>query len=940
MSIVESELALLRDPRLATLATSAYPAWLWGADPSRILWANAIGAAILGATQTCEIKERRFDARRPPAAQIAALAVKLSAAKPERFERLRGFDVGFSRALMTCACSRVVLANGATAVLVTATEPVGPRLTLAERVRRLFADHQTPIAVFAPGGALLHANASARSCLGRTTTLAALDIDALVAQALETGGAGGAARGPQGSVKVSVHRLGEAASRAIMVASLAPPSATPCGNAPAPAPAVMQAGVEAPTPAPMAALLDAAGASPPRRCALDYGPGMEQRRPLRFAWQMDADGRFVVGSNEFATLVGSHIMTAFARPWTEIATALTLDPDHEVARAVATQETFSGITVLWPVDGTSERIPVELSGLPAFDRARRFRGYRGFGVCRDVARINRLLRARRERLAGSTAVSASPLNTAVLAEAAPGADALQSVALASLPAGPSPDGSEAKRELQPSAAGVARVEAASPLPSSALSVIPGATNVVPFRLGSSAEAKPVPSLSAVERTAFRELAQELTARLRGPQQEPAAAASAGKAVAARDDTPPEDARDTAARAAAPAPSAELGSLPPGAEQRLLDRIPIGLLVYRHDSLIYANRHFLEWTGYENLGALAGAGGVGSLFAEPGTAALGASGGTRSLSIVTQCGDRVPAEGRLFTIPWNGQVALALVLTNSEAEKRLHATECALEVAESKIRALQSAIEGHDPELRKAQREAQRAIAAKAEFFARLSDEIRTPLNAMSGFAEVMMTEHFGPLGNQRYRDYVKDIYEAGTHLLSLLNDLADLSKIESGLVDLTWADIDLNDLTQQCVGMMQQQANRARIIIRTSLVQGLPRIVADERLLRQIVLDLLANSIRFTAPGGQVIISTTHTDGGEVVLRVRDTGLGMSELEAEAALEPTGRNGSFGSGGMAFTLSLTKALAEANRANFSLKTAPNTGSLVEIAFPPTGVVAK
>ncbi|HEY2530051.1 MAG TPA: histidine kinase dimerization/phospho-acceptor domain-containing protein [Xanthobacteraceae bacterium] len=931
MPIVESEIALLHDQRLAVLATSAYPAWLWSADPSRILWANAIGAAILGAEQTSELRERCFDARRPPAAQVAALAVTLSAAKPERFERLRGFDVGFGRAL-TCACSRVVLADGTTAVLLTATEPVGPRLVLGERVRRLFADRQAPIAVFTPAGALLHANAAALSCLGGTTALAALDIEVLATRALETGSAGGAARSPQGSVEVSVHRLGEAASRVVMVAFLA------------------QSGIEdvaAPTPAPMTAPPDAAGPSPPQRRALGDGPGMEQRRPLRFAWQMDADGRFVVGSDEFATLVGSHMMTAFARPWSEIATALTLDPDHEVARAVARQETFSGITVLWPVDGTSERLLVELSGLPAFDRARKFRGYRGFGVCRDVARINRLLRVRRESPAASTAVPGSPLNVALLAEAAPGADALQSVALASLPAGPSPHG------LQPSAAGVARVEAPTEVPSPgsspslALSVIPGATNVVPFRLAPSAEAKPPPSLSAVERTAFRELAQELTERLHGPQQPPAAAANASKEtlVAARDDTPTEGLRNTTACTAAQAPSTELGPLPPGAEQRLLDRIPIGLLVYRHDSLIYANRHFLEWSGYENLGALAGAGGVGSLFAEPGTAALGESGGTRSLSIVTQHGDRVPAEGRLFTIPWNGQVALALVLTNSEAEKRLHATECARQVAESKIRELQSVVEASEREMRKARREAQRAIAAKARFLAKLSHEIRTPLNALSGFAEVMMTERFGPLGNQRYRDYLKDMHAAGTYLLSLLNDLLDLSKIESGLVDLTLADINLNDLTDQCVGSMQPQANRAGIIIRTSLALGLPRIVADERLLRQIVLNLLANSIRFTGPGGQVIISTAYTDGGEVVLRVRDTGVRMSEPEVEAAparepFWPTGRGESFGSGGMALGLSLTKAMAEANRANFSLKTAPNAGTLVEIAFPLTGVVAK
>jgi signal transduction histidine kinase len=135
---------------------------------------------------------------------------------------------------------------------------------------------------------------------------------------------------------------------------------------------------------------------------------------------------------------------------------------------------------------------------------------------------------------------------------------------------------------------------------------------------------------------------------------------------------------------------------------------------------------------------------------------------------------------------------------------------------------------------------------------------------------------------------------------------------------------------------MQPQASRARIIIRTSLAPGLPQIMADERSLRQIVLNLLANSIKFTGPGGQVIVSTACADSGEIVLRVRDTGVGMSAKDVEAAMEPfrqTATSGSWGSGGNGFGLPLTKALAEANRAHFNIKSAPNAGTLVEIAFP-------
>ena len=149
-----------------------------------------------------------------------------------------------------------------------------------------------------------------------------------------------------------------------------------------------------------------------------------------------------------------------------------------------------------------------------------------------------------------------------------------------------------------------------------------------------------------------------------------------------------------------------------------------------------------------------------------------------------------------------------------------------------------------------------------------------------------MDERFGPVGNERYRQYLKDIHASGGHLISLLNDLLDLSKIEAGKLELTFVSVNLNDLMQQCVAIMQQQANRERIIIRTSLPPNLPQIVADARSVRQIVLNLLSNSIKFTGAGGQVIVSTALNDDREIVLRVRDTGLGMSEKELQTALEP------------------------------------------------------
>jgi signal transduction histidine kinase len=249
----------------------------------------------------------------------------------------------------------------------------------------------------------------------------------------------------------------------------------------------------------------------------------------------------------------------------------------------------------------------------------------------------------------------------------------------------------------------------------------------------------------------------------------------------------------------------------------------------------------------------------------------------------------------------------------------------------------------EQELVEARRAAERASSAKSDFLARISHEIRTPLNAVIGFSEVMMEERFGPIGNERYRGYLKDIHASGGHLVSLVNDLLDLSKIEAGKLDLTFTRVDLNGLVQQCVALMQPQANRERIIIRTSLAPALPPVMVDARSIRQIALNLLSNSIKFTGAGGQVIVSTAVADHGEAVLRVRDTGLGMSEKEIEAALEPfrqLATSTRWGSGGTGLGLPLTKALAEANGARFTITSKVNDGTLVEVAFPAAHVPAK
>ncbi|HUC51370.1 MAG TPA: PAS domain-containing sensor histidine kinase [Xanthobacteraceae bacterium] len=1053
MSLVDSELAPLRDPQLAALATGAWPVWLWSADGSRILWANAVGAAIFGAASIGGLHERRFKANDTAAAQVIRLGATLPSRAQERLERLRGFGAGFGRAL-TCVCSRIVRNDGKAAVLIIATEPAGPTLTLGERVRRLFADSEDAIAAFGPDGALIHANAAASARLRGAASLSALGLAGLAVP--DSGSVLANAEIEGTSVGITAERLGKDNFRVVLL-TLAPqpaqpsPAEPPAREAAAPAPAPVPQAISVPAPAPVvaspplegqaepiadasvadapAAAQEPAAESTPGSAAADdvpiavssvppaqsEAPIVERRHPLRFVWHMDDDGHFVVGSDEFIELVGPRIMARADRPWREIAGELDLDREGQVACAMATHDTWSGIVVSWPVDASNMRLPVELSGLPVFDRDRTFRGYRGFGVCRDVECINAINRERRERpadVAPASQPEPQPAQTVPAALVAPVIKAVEETAAATT--------------IEP-------VE----MEHSAVSVAAASANVVPFRQSYVSEAKTPPALSPIERRAFRELAQELTARLRGSPD------------AAADDGAQTEIPETAD--AAPAAAIELMERRPPAgtvlEQTLLDRIPIGVLLYRHDLLLYANRHFLEWSGYPSLDAIERAGGLNTLFPGPG-ARPAENHALQTFVIRAQSGGELPAEGRTFTVPWHGSSALALVLTGGNAQAALEKIEHAAAAAENENRALKAILDKtpdgivmldprgvienanaraaalfgkaqdnmtgcslgeflapeservareyferivsgsdgdggtidvaaragenrlipltlsltrigsdrfaamfHDitanrrseEELRNARREAAQAVAAKTEFLTKVSHEIRTPLNAITGFTEVIMAERFGPIGNERYREYVRDIHDAAMHLVATLNDLVDLSRIESGKAELNFANVSLNALTQQCVGIMQPQANKARIIIRTALTPALPQVVADERSMRQIVLNLLSNSIKLTGPGGQVIVSTAFSDAREAVLRVRDTGAGMSERDIQAVLEPfhdATTSARFGSGGTGFGLPLTKAIAEANCAHFSISSAPNAGTLVEIAFPPSRVVTE
>lgn len=248
----------------------------------------------------------------------------------------------------------------------------------------------------------------------------------------------------------------------------------------------------------------------------------------------------------------------------------------------------------------------------------------------------------------------------------------------------------------------------------------------------------------------------------------------------------------------------------------------------------------------------------------------------------------------------------------------------------------------EEELRNAKRAAETANTHKSDFLARVSHEIRTPLNAIIGFADMMAGERFGPIGHPRYTEYANDIVRSGRHVLDIVNDLLDISKIEAGEMELDFEAVGLNEAVASAVSLVQPQANTQRVIIRTALSQSVPNVVADLRSIKQIVLNILANAIRFTPSGGQIIVSTSYESNGSVVLRIRDTGIGMSRTELEMAMKPFRQVAAGGRGrsdGTGLGLPLTKAMVDANRASFAIHSAPNEGTLVEITFPSPRVLA-
>ncbi|WP_440637267.1 PAS domain S-box protein [Bradyrhizobium sp. PUT101] len=1090
------------DPRLAVHATSPLATWLWSVDGSRVLWANPVGAKLFGAANSAGLADKVFGPADLHRRQVARLAGQLPANGTVRLERLRGFGARLGT-LMTCACARLDFADGGHAVLVTAMDANSRPMPLVERLHRLVAGAGVPMAAFAPDGLFVGASEAACSLLGFRDLFKA-GLDRARSDALATG----RAATPIGIGQMVLQRVGTGADVGLValiepaakteaapeVAPVEPPAAAPKDARPAlpseaptafalfdafidPAETAAPAAAKIPienTPvenppeaivSPQVALITEGMVEPPsgQESPGQQEPPAPRQHPLRFLWQMDAEGRFVLLSDEFIRLIGAHTAAGFGRPWREIAEKFSLDPEGRVAQALESHDTWAGITVNWPADG-GERLAVELAGLPVYDRMRNFAGFKGFGVCRDLDGLNRLEALRRFELLAAPPAQQGPSADAV--EPDPEPEAKAETKLEGEPE-EKPEATAAPPPIEPPEPG-STPEPELPEPTSDANSHPTdletpvetPPNVVPFRPHGDTRS---PTLTPVENSAFNELARQLSERLERERETITADADDPAAEIAAEPPEPEAPQAAAEWLTEPAPPARGIS---ARDRTLLDLLPTGILIYRLDRLLYANPSFLARMGYASLGALENAGGLDALYVEPGVSAASSTsqGGTPVTISATVANGEAPlatTEAHLHTIDWDGESAHALIcalpqampvvatpviaetmvaetivaeafyepesaageaeaedlaaildttaegIVMFDAEGNIHACnrsaealfgydgEALLEQNLSTLFAPESqqivadyleSLKSQDiaslldhgrevlgrekkggviplamimgrtrpdgpnffavfrdlsqskkgeSELTQARRLVDGAANAKADMLARISHEIRTPLNAIIGFAEVMISERFGALGNERYGEYMKDIRASGERVIAIIDDLLELSRIETGKLDLTFDNLNLNDLVEACVAVMQPQANRERIIIRTSLAHALPQVNVDARAMRQITMNLISNSIRLASAGGQVIVSTALTDRGEIALRIRDTGHGLTEREVAAAMEPfrTPPPGD-AADSSALNLSLTKALVEANRARFNIKSAGHSGALIEVVFAP------
>ena len=238
--------------------------------------------------------------------------------------------------------------------------------------------------------------------------------------------------------------------------------------------------------------------------------------------------------------------------------------------------------------------------------------------------------------------------------------------------------------------------------------------------------------------------------------------------------------------------------------------------------------------------------------------------------------------------------------------------------------------------------AESASRSKSEFLANMSHELRTPLNAIIGFSEILAHETFGPLGTQRYKEYATDIHASGSHLLAIINDVLDLAKAESGTFKLAVDEFAAEDVLREAISMLRGRAQSAGVKLALSLAPGLPHLVADPLRVKQIVVNLVGNAVKFSPSGSEVLVSVRALPKVDAVeVAIADTGIGIAPEDMPLVMAPFGQVDSSLSRryeGTGLGLPLSQKFAELMGGELNIQSKPGAGTTVTVTFPAKQVV--